>query len=224
MSTRVAPTPRRDLEKEWWLRTAAIFGRPRQVFDAIRDEPLDEAGPARSEPMLAIVWLAGIAAVLESSVGVHTLDSHVAGGVLYRIDDLTFAVWAFLAGGAYGFVAYWLLGAAIYLGARGAGSLKSYRLARHLLVWAAAPIALSIVVWPVRLAIYGGDVFRSGGPDTGTPNTVFGGIEALFGAWTLALLLLGVRTVYRWSWARSFAAVSLAAVMLGLFALIPVVL
>src|SRR5205823_9782946 len=193
-------------------------------FAAIRDEPLDEAGPARSEPMLAIVWLSGIAAVLASSVGVHTLDTHVSGGVLWKVDDLSFTVWAFLAGGAYGFVAYWLLGAAIYLGARGAGSFETYRLARHVLVWATAPAALSLIVWPVRLAIYGGDVFRTGGADTGTPNAVFGGIEAFFGAWTLALLVLGVRTVYGWSWLRSLGALSLAVVMLGLFALVPVVL
>jgi hypothetical protein len=174
--------------------------------------------------MLAIVWLAGIAAVLESSVGVHTLDSHVAGGVLWQVDDLTFAVWSFLAGGAYGFVAYWLLGAAVYLGARGAGSFASYRLARHVLVWAAVPAAVSLAVWPMRLALYGGDVFRTGGADSGVPNAVFAAVDAFFGLWTVALLLFGVRVVYGWSWGRSAAALGLAAVMLGLFGLIPVVL
>src|SRR4051794_37713391 len=222
MATRAQATA--ALERTWWLRTLAIFRRPGEVFAAIRDEPLDEGGPARSEPMLAIVWLAGIAAVLESSVGVHTLDAHVASGVLYQVDALTFAVWVFLAGGAYGFAAYWLLGAAVYLGARGAGSFESYRRARHLLVWAAAPVALSLLVWPVRLAVYGGDVFRSGGSDTGAPNAAFAATAACFAVWTLALLLIGVRTVYGWSWARSVGALSLAAVMLGLFALIPVVL
>src|SRR5438876_364981 len=185
MSTRVEPSA--ALEKAWWLRTIGIFQHPRAVFAAIRDEPLDTAAPARSEPMLAITWLAGIAAVLTSSVGVNPLDVHVAGGSLYGIDGLTFTVWVFLAGGAYGFVAYWLLGAAVYLGARGAGSFASYRLARHVLVFAAAPAALSVVaVWPLRLAIYGGDVFRSGGSDTGLGNAVFGVYEALFGAWILA--------------------------------------
>jgi hypothetical protein len=222
MSTRVEPSA--ALEKAWWLRTAAVFQHPRQVFEAIRDEPLETAAPARAEPMLAIVWLAGIAAVLASSVGVNPLDVHVSGGSLYGIDGLTFAVWCFLAGGAYGFVAYWLLGAAVYLGVRGAGSLASYRLARHVLVFAAAPAALSLVVWPVRLALYGGDVFRSGGSDTGAANAVFGGIEAFFGVWVVALLLVGVRTVYGWSWARAAAALSLAAVMLALFGLVPVVL
>src|SRR4051812_47405117 len=123
MGTRVEPTA--ALERTWWRRTLRIFRRPRDVFEAIRDEPIEGAAPARSEPMLAITWLAGIAAVLASSVGVNPLDSHVAGGTLYGIDGLTFTVWVFLAGGAYGFVAYWLLGAALYLGARGAGSLAT---------------------------------------------------------------------------------------------------
>jgi len=222
VSTRAAPTP--ALERAWWHRTIDVFRRPREVFAALRDEPFDESAPARSEPMLAIAWLAGIAAVLESSVGVHTLDSHVANGVLWQVDALTFAVWVFLAGGAYGFVAYWLLGAAVYLGARGAGSFERYRLARHLVVWAAAPAALSLLVWPVRLALYGGDVFRTGGPDTGAPNAVFGAIDACFGVWVLALLLVGIRTVYGFAWPRVVAALSLGLVMLGLFALIPVVL
>src|SRR2546423_1172121 len=161
MSTRVEPSA--ALEKAWWLRTIAIFQHPRQVFEAIRDEPIDAAAPARAEPMLAIAWLAGIAAVLTSSVGVNPLDPHVAGGSLYGIDGLTFTVWVFLAGGAYGFVAYWLLGGAVYLGARGAGSFASYRLARHVLVFAAAPAALSLLAaWPLRLPLYGGDVFPRG--------------------------------------------------------------
>jgi Yip1 domain len=222
VSTRAAPTA--ALERAWWHRTFGILHRPAEVFAALRDEPFEDAAPARSEPMLAIAWLAGIAAVLESSVGVHTLDAHVANGVLWRVDELTFAVWVFLAGGAYGFVAYWLLGAAVYLGARGAGSLERYRLARHVVVWAAAPVALSLLVWPVRLAVYGGAVFRSGGSDSGTPNAVFGAVEACFGAWALVLLLVGIRTVYGFAWPRALAALSLGVVMLGLFALIPVVL
>ena len=38
---------------------------------------------------------------------------------------------------------------------------SSFRQARHIVGLAAAPLALSLLlVWPVRLAIYGGDVFR----------------------------------------------------------------
>ncbi len=110
MSTRVEPT--RALEREWWLRTIALVLRPQLAFEALRDEP-EDAAPARSEPMLAVTWLAGIAAVLASSVAVNPLDSHVAGGILYQTDALVFTVWVFLAGGAYGFVAYWLVGGAL---------------------------------------------------------------------------------------------------------------
>jgi len=39
--------------------------------------------------------------------------------------------------------------------------------------FASAPLALSLLlVWPVRLAIYGDDLFRSGGSDTGTGEVV----------------------------------------------------
>jgi hypothetical protein len=205
----------RALERDWWRRTAGLFAHPRPVYEALRDELLTTA-PARAEPMLAIVWLAGIAAVLASSVRVNPLDER-------NVDGIVFAVWAFLGGGAYGFVAYWLVGGAVYIGARGAGSLESYRLARHVLVFAAAPLALSLAIWPVRLAIYGGDLFHRGGSDSGLPNAVFAGIEGVFALWALALLVLGVRIVYGWDWRRSFAAVGLAAVVLGLFAAIPVV-
>ncbi len=208
--------PGRALEREWWLRTRSVLTQPRAAFEALRDEGVKTAA-ARAEPMLLIVWLAGIAAVLASSVAVNPLDTS-------NVDGLVFAVWAFLAGGAYGFIAYWLVGGALYVGVRGAGSLESYRLARHVLVFASAPLALSLALWPVRLGIYGGDLFHRGGSDGAAANAVFGGIEAAFGLWALALLVLGVRIVYGWNWRRSLGAVVLAAVVLGLFAAIPVVL
>jgi len=212
-----------ELERAWWRRTFAIFRRPAEVFRALRDE--DDRTGARAEPMLLIAWLAGIAAVLASAVGVNPMDGHVTGGGTYdSIDGLTFTVWTFLAGGAYGFFAYWLLGGAIQLGVRAAGSEAPYRRARHVLVFAAAPIALSLLaIWPVRLAIYGSQVFKSGGADTGTGNAIFGGVEAAFGLWSLALLLLGVRIVYRWSWSRSLGALAFAVLMLALFTAIPFV-
>jgi hypothetical protein len=70
----------------------------------------------------------------------------------------------------------------------------TYRQARHLLAFAAAPIALSLfVVWPVRLAVYGEAVFRTGGSDHDAGNTAFIVLELVFVAWSLALLVLGVR-------------------------------
>jgi hypothetical protein len=69
---------------------------------------------------------------------------------------------------------------------------------RHALAFASAPVALSLfLVWPVRLAVYGQDVFRSGGSDHGTGETAFVAVELLFVAWSLALLALGLRALLR---------------------------
>src|SRR5581483_5361417 len=120
-----------------------------------------------------------------------------------EIDGLILAVWIFLAGGAYGFIAYWLAGGALHIGLRGAGSTDSYRRARHVFGFALAPVALSLALWPVRLGLYGGDTFRFGGSDSALANNVFWGIEAMCAAWSLGLLVLGVRLVYGWPWRRT---------------------
>jgi hypothetical protein len=66
------------------------------------------------------------------------------------------------------------------------------------LAFASAPLALSLfVVWPVRLAVYGEDVFRSGGSDHGAGNTAFVAIELGFVGWTVGLIVLGLRELYR---------------------------
>jgi hypothetical protein len=72
----------------------------------------------------------------------------------------------------------------------------TYRQARHVLAFASAPVALSLLVlWPVRLAVYGEDLFRTGGSDHGAGNTTFVVLELLFVAWSLALLGVGLRAV-----------------------------
>ena len=156
--------------------------------------------------------------VLTSSVVVNPLDQST-------VDGVTFAAFAFASGGAYGLIAYFLAGGALYVGVRGQGSEASYRLARHVLAFSSAPVALTLLfVWPIRLALYGSDLFHAGGSDGGTPNAVFGGILGAFGIWSLALLALGVRVVYEWSWSRSLGAVVLSVVVFGLFSAIPAVL
>jgi hypothetical protein len=214
VSTRAEPAG--SLDRVWWRRTLELLWRPRSTFEAFVGES-DEDAAARAEPLLAIAWLSGIAAVLISSAAVNPLDN-------FQIDGLVFAVWVFLAGGAYGFVGYWLAGGALHVGLRGAGSAAPYRLARHLLVFAALPTALSLAAWPVRLGLYGSDVFRSGGSDSALANDVFYGIQALFGAWSLWLLVLGVKVIWDWSWRQAFEAVGLTLLVLGLFAAIPAVL
>ena len=95
-----------------------------------------------------------------------------------------------------------------------AGGSGSYRRARHVLAFAAAPLALSLfLVWPVRLAVYGEDVFRSGGADHGAGNWVFVGLELALAAWSLGLLALGLRIVQGWSWPRALGVTAVSAVL-----------
>jgi hypothetical protein len=189
--------------RDWWLRTLLVLQRPRPVFVALRDESRESLSD-RAEPILAIVLLAGIAGALDTPTAAHLMD----GG---SYDGLLVAVWAFIAGGISGAFAYFVLGAFLYGGSRALGSLGTYRRARHVLAFAAVPIALSLVVWPVKLAVYGEDVFRSGGRDHGAGAAAFTGIELAFVAWGALLLLAGVRAVHGWTWARALAACLIAA-------------
>jgi hypothetical protein len=78
------------------------------------------------------------------------------------------------------------------------------------LAFALVPVALSLVVWPVKLALYGGDWFHAGGRDTGGAGLAFDLIELAFFLWSGVLLVLGVRAVHGWTWARAGAACVLA--------------
>lgn len=163
---------------------------PREVFGALRDDS-QRAAHAREEPITALVILAGISAVLWTPVAGTVMNDPAYDGLLV-------AVWAFIGGGFYGVAAYWVCGALLYGAGRLLGGTASFRQARHLVAFAAAPIALSLfVVWPAQLAVYGGDLFRSGGADRGNGDAVFGALELAFVAWSLGLLALGVRLVYR---------------------------
>jgi hypothetical protein len=192
-------------ERLWWLRALLVLQAPRPVFAALRDDS-DDAAEARQEPLVAIVFLAGMAGVLATSIAGRLLDDPA-------FDGLVVLVWTIVGGGFYGLAAYFLVGALLYFGASLLGSLGSYRRARHLLGFAAVPIALSLLVWPVRLALYGSDSFRSGGSDAGTGRDVFTALDAGFVAWSLVLLGIGVRTVHGWSWPRTLAAAALPAAL-----------
>jgi hypothetical protein len=117
-------------------------------------------------------------------------------------------VWAFLAGGLYGFFLYYVVGKVSHVALRKLGSRGSFRRARHTLAFAATPIALALFVyWPIRIAVYGGDLFRTGGSDGHTAGTAVAWLFYVFVAWALALFAIGVRTVHGWSWGRSLAGV-----------------
>ncbi len=204
-------------DRAWWLRVPAVLISPRPVFHALRDEDPDEVY-ARAEPILLVTWLAGAAAVLATPTAAGLLDNP-------DYDVLLFAVWAFIAGGIYGAVGYFLLGFALFFGARLLGSLGSFRRERQIVGFALVPLALSLVVLlPLRLALYGGDTFREGGADEGAGEAVLLALQLGFAAWSLALLLVGVKVVHGWSWPRSLAAVGgavlLLAAIVGVFALI----
>jgi hypothetical protein len=191
--------------RDWWLRTVLVLQAPRPVFAALRDDSR-EAASDRSEPVLAIVILAGIAYALATPVAAHRMSDD------REIDGLLMAVWAFLAGGAVGAAAYWAFGAVLYGSVRALGSQGSFRRARHLLAFAWVPLALSLALWPVKLALYGEDWFKAGGSDGGAAADVFRGLDVAFLVWALALLVIGVRAVHGWTWARAAAASAIAVV------------
>jgi hypothetical protein len=121
-------------------------------------------------------------------------------------------VLAFISGSLYAVAVYWLGGGLLSGSARRLGSEGGWRRARQVLALAAAPLALSLLTfWPVRIAVYGEDLFRTGGDDYGRGDAVFGGVYLGFVAWSLLLLVIGVRTVHGWTWGRGAAAVALAA-------------
>jgi hypothetical protein len=172
-------------ERAWLRRAVLVLVRPRDVFGRLHDDS-NEAARARGEALLALIWLAGMAGVLWTPVGGRVLND-------VALNWLDVLVWAFVGGGIYAVVVYFGGGLVLYWLSRAVGGI-TYRQARHVLGFAAAPVALSLfVVWPARVAVYGEDVFRSGGSDRGSGNWVFVGLELVFAAWALALLLLGLR-------------------------------
>jgi hypothetical protein len=205
-------------ERQWWLRVPAVLLSPSPVFVALRDESDEAEVEARQEPALLLVLLAGIAAALATPTARTLFDEPLYDGALV-------AVWAFLAGGLTAAVGYFVLGGAVYLAARGLGSLGTYKRARHVLAFAGAPLALSLVVlWPVELAVFGGDRFARGGSDDGTAGAVFTAVELGFGVWAALLLLVGVRAVHGWSWWRSLGVLGLVVLFVAAFAYLPSVL
>jgi hypothetical protein len=174
------------------------------VFVELRDESV-EAAEERQEPLAALIALAGISVVLVSPAFRQMLNTN-------GVDMLLVVVLAFIAGVLYAVATAWLGGGLLFGAARRLGGLGSYRRARNTIELASAPLALALITfWPVRLAVYGSDLFRTGGDDYGRGDAIFGAVFLGFVAWSVILLLLGVRATHGWGWARSAAAVVLAA-------------
>lgn len=190
-----------DEARAWWQRVLLVPQAPRPVFAELRDDRR-EAAEDRQDTIAAVAFLVGVALTLISSqAGSFADDPYRAGMVI--------PVWLFIAGLLVGLVNYWLGGGVLYLALGRLGARASYRQARHLLALAAVPLALSLVLLPVRLALYGGDIFRSGGADSGSGAHVFTVLEAGFGLWSLVLLAIGIRVLNGWSWPRTLGAVLL---------------
>lgn len=210
MATETARTP--AIEGTWWLRAPAVLAAPRPVFASLRDDT-DEAADARQDPLITIATLAGMATVLASPTFRRMLND---GSVSLAL----IPVLAFIAGALYAVATFWLGGGLLYGAARRFGSEGSWRRARHTLALASTPLALALLTfWPIRIAIYGQDLFRTGGDDFGRGDAVFGGVFLGFLAWSVILLLIGVRTVHGWTWGRAAATVALAAAVPVLIAL-----
>jgi hypothetical protein len=195
-------------ERAWWLRVPATLVDPRPVFFALREDDPDDVS-ARGEPILLLIWLAGAASILTSPLASRILDDP-------DYDAVNLALWIFIGGGIYGAVCYFVFGFALHFGAVLVGSEGTMRRARQLIAFAAVPLALSLLlVLPLRLALYGGDTFHAGGADDGAGERVVLALQLAFAVWSGALVILGVRVVHGWSWARSLVAVAAGIALLA---------
>ena len=137
------------LGRAWWGRVPQLVTSPKGVFEALRDTDELDVG-ARSEPVLAITILAGIAGVLLAPAWGTVMDDG-------SVDGLVLLVATFVAGLLYGAAGYFLLGFAVWLGAKAVGVETRFRVARQLVGFAALPMALSLAVVVPAIAIAFGD-------------------------------------------------------------------
>jgi hypothetical protein len=122
--------------RDWWLRTLLVLQRPRPVFAALRDDTREAAGD-RSEQVLLVVLLAGIATVLFTGSAAHLNDDGSYSPILI-------AIWAFFAGSIYGLFGYFALGAVI--GVRAVHGWTWARAASACALALVAPVALALVL------------------------------------------------------------------------------
>ena len=201
--------------RAWWRRVPRLITAPRSVFAALAET--DEVDvDARSEPVLAVTILAGMAAVLTTPVWARVMDDPF-------VDPLVMVVLTFIGGLLYGAAGYFIFGLALWLGAKAVGVDAPFRIARQIVAFAALPLALSLVVLvPVIVLGYGEEWFRSGGSDeTGDGRTIVTGIGLAFLAWSLVLATIGLRTTFRLPWRGVFGALLFAGVLVAAFAVLP---
>jgi hypothetical protein len=194
-----------------------VLVSPAPVFAALRDDS-DEAAGERQDVVGALVWLAGISAILATTVASTLLDN-------FEIDGTVAAIWAFIAGGVYGFFLYYVVGKIFHVALRKLGSRGSYRRARHLLAFAATPVALALFVyWPFRIGVYRVQLFRTGGADGHGAGSVTAWLFYAFVIWAVVLLVIGVRTIHGWTWGRALGGVAYATCITAVLAVVVSVL
>ena len=181
-------------ERAWFLRALLVLQSPRPVFAALRDDS-DEAAEARQD--------AGrrdrLAGGHRRRAGDHGRE-HVARRTP-RATGSSRRVWAFLAGGLYGFVLYFVSArccTSALAQARQTGQLSPRAAPARLLGGAGRAGALSLLA--VRIAIYGEDLFQFGGADGSTAGTCSRGLFYVFVVCGRSFCsCIGVRTVHGWT-------------------------
>jgi len=203
--------------RAWWRLVPRVLTRPTEVFIALREDDETDVD-ARSEPILAIVIVAGMAAMLLTPAWGRLLDEE-------SLDWIVLAVVTFIGGLLYGAFGYFLLGFVVWLGARGVGVDTPARPARQVVAFAALPFALSILVAvPAIVFAFGTDWFRTGGVDDGAGRALVVALGLALALWSLGLLALGLRTTFELPWRGVVGAMALAGVIVAAVAVVPSVL
>ena len=200
--------------RRWWRLVPRVLTRPTDVFVALRDDDETDVD-ARSEPILAIVIVAGMAGILLTPAWGTLIDEE-------SLDWIVLAVVTFIGGLFYGAAGYFLLGFVVWIGARAVGLDTGGRKARQLVGFAALPLALSIVVTlPAVVLVFGYDWFRTGGSDDGSGRVIVVSVGLAFALWSLGLIALGLRTTFGLPWRGVVGALALAAVIVAAIAVVP---
>ena len=200
--------------RRWWRLVPRVLTRPTDVFVALRDDDETDVD-ARSEPILAIVIVAGMAGILLTPAWGTLIDEE-------SLDWIVLAVVTFIGGLFYGAAGYFLLGFVVWIGARAVGLDTGGRKARQLVGFAALPLALSIVVTlPAVVLVFGYDWFRTGGSDDGSGRVIVLSVGLAFALWSLGLIALGLRTTFGLPWRGVVGALALAAVIVAAIAVVP---
>jgi len=200
--------------RAWWRLVPRVLTHPTDVFVALRDDDHVDVD-ARAEPILAIVLVAGMAAMLLTPAWGTLLDEE-------SLDWIVLAVVTFIGGLLYGAFGYLLLGLVVWIGARGVGVDTAARPARQVVAFSAVPFALSILVTlPAIVLVFGTDWFRTGGSDDGSGRVIVLSIGLALALWSLGLLALGLRTTFELPWRGVAGAMALAAVSVAVVAVVP---